>query len=653
VVFSYDITNSSYAKVHDFNGEDGKYPKNVQLIEVPVTGAQTVLIAEVVNENDVELNWAFTNKEVAGYNVYRDDQKINTEILTVTTYTDLDLAYNMDPGYTYQVETVFVEGGSNMSNSKIVKINGTGVVQGTITDADNGQPISLAEIALQSTTGGTDYTFSTDANGDYEGTVLEDIYNYTITADGYLTEEQSNVYVNYNQTATHHFQLEVAPNTQVFINPATQDVSTAEAFSTTLEISEVSNLGGFEIEILFNPDLLQATQVELGDFLESTGRTIFPVLNYIDNSNGSIQFGILTLGPNPPGPDGAGVLLNIDWLSTADLDVESQTEIEIGAFQFAEPDATLIQIAGTTNGQVNISPCFPYDFDCDCDVDILDITMAAFCYGTSTGDADYNADYDLDNDGDIDIIDLTQVAYNYGWTCGDKKSVTEIMADNSQVLLSVSDTLMEENISYMSIDLQEVEQLGGYELQLDYFPQEIEILEIIPGNLLNTSHRELMELSNKVNIEEGSIQYAVCSLGSEKAGAEGSGSLLQIKYIKKAKDVQIQLSHAQLARIDGAEIAYKKDLIEEATINAAEIIKTYPNPMREHLIVDYQVRMVGDVQFILQDVNGKILREWNRTHQELGIHSLLMERGELPSGVYFLSLKNKEQDWARLKVVIQ
>jgi len=60
--------------------------------------------------------------------------------------------------------------------------------------------------------------------------------------------------------------------------------------------------------------------------------------------------------------------------------------------------------------------CYVHDFDCDGDVDIDDITMAANCYGTSVGDADYNSIYDMDSDGDIDIVDISIIAFDFGWT---------------------------------------------------------------------------------------------------------------------------------------------------------------------------------------------------------------------------------------------
>ena len=65
----------------------------------------------------------------------------------------------------------------------------------------------------------------------------------------------------------------------------------------------------------------------------------------------------------------------------------------------------------------NIAPpnCYVHDFDCDDDVDIVDISMAAYCFGTEVGDSNYDDIYDMDSDGDIDIVDISIIAFDYGW----------------------------------------------------------------------------------------------------------------------------------------------------------------------------------------------------------------------------------------------
>ncbi len=130
-----------------------------------------------------------------------------------------------------------------------------------------------------------------------------------------------------------------------------------------------------------------------------------------------IEFAATTLGANPPGPNGGGLLLIIEWLSVYAVDTDINTPLVLNEVQITQPDGSIIPI-NLQNGTVIINACYPKDFDCDCDVDIIDVTMAAYAYGTLVGDPNYEAIYDLDDDGDIDIVDITMAAYDYGWFCG-------------------------------------------------------------------------------------------------------------------------------------------------------------------------------------------------------------------------------------------
>ncbi len=162
--------------------------------------------------------------------------------------------------------------------------------------------------------------------------------------------------------------------TLVAFNPLHQDVSTAEIFATSIQITEVENLGSFEMSLSFNPDYLQVNSVNLGDFLGSTGRQVFPLTNSFDNMVGSIDFAVTTLGVTPAGPNGNGELINIEWTSTEDLEEDVITNLIINELQITQPNGNVIQVSAQ-NGTIGISACYENDFDCDCDVDIVDITI--------------------------------------------------------------------------------------------------------------------------------------------------------------------------------------------------------------------------------------------------------------------------------------
>ncbi len=139
----------------------------------------------------------------------------------------------------------------------------------------------------------------------------------------------------------------------VFINPASQEVNPSQTFTTTVEISLVQNLGAFAIELSFDANLLQVTSLSLGSFLGSTGRTIFPLINNFDNTIGLIEYAVTTLGSEPPGPDGDGVLLIIEWISTSSGNNEISTDLILQNIQIAEPNGSVIPV-DIINGTVTI-----------------------------------------------------------------------------------------------------------------------------------------------------------------------------------------------------------------------------------------------------------------------------------------------------------
>ncbi len=116
----------------------------------------------------------------------------------------------------------------------------------------------------------------------------------------------------------------------------------------------MTDLGGFELEIDFDPAYLQANSVTLEAFLTNTGRTLLPEVNNIDNVTGHIEYSVATsLGTTPAGPDGDGALLTIEWTSTASVPDDMLADLILQNIQLTTPDATVIP-ANIYHGEVTI-----------------------------------------------------------------------------------------------------------------------------------------------------------------------------------------------------------------------------------------------------------------------------------------------------------
>ncbi|MEX2246815.1 MAG: cohesin domain-containing protein [Dehalococcoidia bacterium] len=114
-------------------------------------------------------------------------------------------------------------------------------------------------------------------------------------------------------------------------------VSSGEEFDVSLLVENVVNLGGFQFVLGFDPELVTAIGVTKGDFLGSSGREVVcddPVL-----SDSGVRLECVTLGPEPPGADGAGVLAVVRLRSTGD----GSAALALSRTKLVQPNGTEIQ----------------------------------------------------------------------------------------------------------------------------------------------------------------------------------------------------------------------------------------------------------------------------------------------------------------------
>ncbi|MBR0539655.1 MAG: fibronectin type III domain-containing protein [Bacteroidales bacterium] len=138
--------------------------------------------------DDVLLQWtAVSGRALVGYNVYQDAVQINDAPVAATEYTVSGLAYNME-GYSFAVTAVYDEGESGLSDAVVVRVGGYGTISGTVYEQDAVTPIAGATVNIM----GYDefyihhnYTYLTDANGTYSGTVYAGRYIAKASKQGY------------------------------------------------------------------------------------------------------------------------------------------------------------------------------------------------------------------------------------------------------------------------------------------------------------------------------------------------------------------------------------------------------------------------------------------------------------------------------------
>ena len=176
----------------------------------------------------------------------------------------------------------------------------------------------------------------------------------------------------------------------------------------TLEISteDIYNLAGWQFDMAYDPTVLEAVEINEGDFLKTGGEATFFQRGTIDNRLGKIKgLSSARLGEN--GISGTGMLLSVTFTAKA----AGQTQLRLDNFQLAaitgKPiDAGPQEVVITVGGEQATG-----DVNRDGQVSILDLVLVARNFGKSVPT---NSDVDINGDGVINVLDLILVAQNMG-----------------------------------------------------------------------------------------------------------------------------------------------------------------------------------------------------------------------------------------------
>lgn len=152
-------------------------------------------------------------------------------------------------------------------------------------------------------------------------------------------------------------------DTVMRLEPAVAIVGNGEVFRISFMIDNAQGLGAFEFVMDYNPAVIevlnQPKPVALGPFLVSTGRPHSEYRHEIDPATGVITYGVCTLGPTPPGPDGDGLLAFVDLraraLDTTALDLRDVKLRDIaGNTQDVSVSDGLVVVAAPPDAAVSI-----------------------------------------------------------------------------------------------------------------------------------------------------------------------------------------------------------------------------------------------------------------------------------------------------------
>ena len=156
-----------------------------------------------------------------------------------------------------------------------------------------------------------------------------------------------------NGQPTPTMQVEIQSKAVIKIQPETSVVKVGDAVAIDILVEDVSDLMGVELELQFNPTVLQAQdadpdedgiQLQSGQFLAPD----FQVKNTIDNSAGLAQYIVTQTAPTEPAR-GNGIIASISFEAIA----PGVSELTLTKTNLASPDGERI-ITTPIPGQVTI-----------------------------------------------------------------------------------------------------------------------------------------------------------------------------------------------------------------------------------------------------------------------------------------------------------
>ena len=142
-----------------------------------------------------------------------------------------------------------------------------------------------------------------------------------------------------------------AQNLIVRVEPQTQSAEINQTISFNIAVENVSNLGGFQFDVYYNSEIVQAKTANIGDFLGTTGRTPIPLGPDIDNNAnpGKITFGGATIGTGN-GANGSGVLATVEFSALA----AGNSGIDLQNVQLSDVNGGAMNINSVIDGEINI-----------------------------------------------------------------------------------------------------------------------------------------------------------------------------------------------------------------------------------------------------------------------------------------------------------
>ena len=219
--------------------------------------------------------------------------------------------------------------------------------------------------------------------------------------------------------------------------PEPRGLSVGEAFWQRIWIEDVRDLAGWQMDIAFNPDVLEVVAISEGDFLESDSEY---ALFFSEQSPGKItirQVRVREPGAPMSGVYGSGLLVGLQLRFLA----FSEALLGLHNVRLSDSSGERLSYSVTLTPAVATYISGRVDVNQDGGVDILDLVVVA----SSIGAARPNLRADVNDDGIIDVLDLVAIVGSPSWW-GEEFAFEELREPNAAAPVASALTLTPETI---------------------------------------------------------------------------------------------------------------------------------------------------------------------------------------------------------------
>ncbi len=212
----------------------------------------------------------------------------------------------------------------------------------------------------------------------------------------------------------------ISPGTGFAFSTDTTSVRVGDTFTVRVNAEKVTDLSGWQFDLTFDPNVLEAIKVSEGDFLKKDGGTTFFQRGTIDNATGKIT-GLSAALISESGIAGTGTLLSVVFSAKAD----GNSQMTLRNFQLGSSAGEIIP-AGVRDFTITVASGPKWDVNADGQVSVLDLILVARHFGEK---ASANSNVDVNNDGVVSILDLILVAQHMGESTASAAPSILAMAD--------------------------------------------------------------------------------------------------------------------------------------------------------------------------------------------------------------------------------